>query len=280
MTAPAVNIGTAKGWTARLELEYTAREERTVLAGNRHRGPLVVQRPLYPEGGVCHTCILHPPGGVVGGDRLEIDVFAGPGTATLITTPGATKFYRSAGDRAVQEQRLSVGDGAILEWFPQDNIFFPGADVEISTRIDLESGAQFMGREILCFGLPVNGQRFTGGRLRVTLAIYRDRTPLLLDRLRVDGEEDMDRCAGLRGFPVTATIIATGGKTEMLEPLRSLAPREKEALYAVTLIDDLLVARYLGRSTFAARDLFTEVWSFLRPKIAGRNACPPRIWAT
>ena len=271
---------TADGWTARLELEYAARQERTVLVRNRHQGPLVVQRPLYPEGEVCHTCILHPPGGVVGGDRLEIDILAGEKTAALLTTPGATKFYRSAGKKAVQEQHLTVSNGALLEWFPQDNILFPGADAIISTRVDLASTAQFMGWEIHCLGLPVNKERFTSGRLQTNLAIYRDSSPLLLDRFRVAEEKDLDRCAGLRGFPVIATFIATSGKEDMLPPLRDLTPREKEALYGVTLVDDLLVARYLGHSTFAAHGLFTEIWTLLRPKIAGRCACAPRIWAT
>ncbi|MCF6289442.1 MAG: urease accessory protein UreD [Desulfobacterales bacterium] len=280
MTATGTDSEQPQGWTARLELEYTARQERTVLARNRHSGPLVVQRPLYPEGRVCHTCILHPPGGVVGGDRLEIDVLAGQGTAALLTTPGATRFYRSAGRKAVQEQCITVHNGAMVEWFPQGNILFPGAEAMISTRIDLEPTAKFIGWEILCLGLPVNGRRFTGGRLLTSLVIRRDRSPLLIDRLRVEGEKDLDRCAGLRGFPVTATFVATNGKEDMLAPVRSLAPRGKEGLYGVTLVDDLLVARYLGRSTFAAQTLFTEIWTLLRPELAGRNACAPRIWAT
>ncbi|MCB2182603.1 MAG: urease accessory protein UreD [Desulfobulbaceae bacterium] len=275
-----MNITEGKGWTARLELGYALRQERTALISNRHIGPLVVQRPLYPEGGVCHTSILHPPGGVVGGDHLEIDVQTNEGTSVLVTTPGATKFYRSAGEPAMQKQRLTADNGALLEWFPQENIFFPGANAEISTRIDLAPQAKCMAWEIICLGLPVNGERFTDSRLRSTLAIYRDRVPLLLDRLRVNSERDLDRPAGLRSFPVSATFIATCAATEMLEPVRNLSAPEKDALFAATLMDDLLVARYLGSSTFAARNLFTEIWSFLRPQIAGRKACLPRIWAT
>ncbi len=271
---------TADGWTARLELEYAVRQERTVLVRNRHHGPLVVQRPLYPEGEVCHTCILHPPGGVVGGDRLDITVLAGAGTSALLTTPGATKFYRSGGRTAVQNQHLTVHEDAVLEWFPQDTICFPGAEVLIKTRIDLAPSAQFMGWEILCLGLPVNKKRFTGGSLQTRLALYRDASPLLLERFRVVETEDLDRCAGLRGFPVTATFVATGCKEDMLSPLRDLLPLEEKALYGVTLIDEVLVARYLGHSTFAAHELLAKVWTLLRPEISGKNACRPRIWST
>ncbi len=271
---------TTDGWTARLELEYAARQERTALVRNRHHGPLVVQRPLYPENEVCHTCILHPPGGVVGGDRLEIDVLAGEGTSALLTTPGATKFYRSGGRTAVQDQHLSVDENAMLEWFPQDTIFFPGAEAILNTRIDLAPTARFMGWEILCLGLPVQQKRFSTGSLQTRLTLYRDSRPLLLERLRVAGEKDLERSTGLRGFPVTATFIATGGKEDMLPLLRELTPPEEEALYGVTLVDRVLVARYLGHSTFAAHELFTRIWAVLRPKIAGRRACAPRIWAT
>jgi len=268
------------GWTARLELEYAARQERTVLVRNRHQGPLVVQRPLYPEGAPCHTCILHPPGGVVGGDRLEIDILAGKGTRVLLTTPGATKFYRSGGRTAVQNQHLSVDENAMLEWFPLDTIFFPGAEVTINTRIDLAPTARFMGWEILCLGLPVQQKEFITGSLQTRYTLYRDSRPVLLDRLRVTGGKDLRRSAGLRGFPVTATFIATDGQEDMLPLLRELTPPEEESLYGVTLVDGVLVARYLGHSTFAAHGLFTKIWSMLRPRIAGCCACAPRIWAT
>ncbi|MBU0946114.1 MAG: urease accessory protein UreD [Proteobacteria bacterium] len=280
MTAAAIDSGPGRGWSARLQLEYAQRRGRTVLARNRHSGPLVVQRPLYPEGGVCHTCILHPPGGVVAGDRLEIEVLAAEETATLITTPGATKFYRSDGKKAVQEQHIRVGNGAMVEWFPQETILFPGADVELRTRIDLAPEALFMGWEILCLGLPVTDQPFNNGRLLTSLLIHRHNTPLLIDRLRVKTATDLDRCAGLRGFPVMATFVATACTSEMLAPLRSLVPHEKKAIYGVTLMDELLVARYLGHSTFAAQRLFGQLWKGLRPQITGKTACPPRIWAT
>lgn len=268
------------GWTAKLRLEYEFKNNRTVLSCNRHSGPLVVQRPLYPENDVCHTYILHPPGGVVGGDQLEIDVVAGSETATLLTTPGATKFYRSGGSEGIQLQRLVVEPNGTLEWFPQENILFPGAQARIKTRIDLANTARFMGWEILCLGLPTNEQRFTTGQADTALSLYRDGKPVFQDRLRVNGEKDLDALAGLHGFPVCATFIATGVTSLLLQALREIVSQEKKALYGVTLLDDLLVARYLGYSTFAARHLFTDIWKVLRPEIFDKAASVPRIWAT
>ena len=280
MSRQAMEDANNFGWTGRLDLKYGVKKGRTILIGNSHSGPLMVQKPLYPEDDVCHTCILHPPGGVVGGDRLEIDVKVDRGASALITTPGATKFYRSSGKTAVQDQRLTVADQGMLEWFPQENILFPGAKTCIRTRIELAPTALFIGWEILCLGLPVNNEPFTIGRADTTLALNRDNRPVFLDRLRVKNKDDPTAPAGLRGFPVCATFLATTDNGKLLEPLRSLACREEKALFGVTLMDGLLVARYLGFSTFAARALFIAIWQQLRPHIAKRVACPPRIWAT
>ncbi len=272
------NIGS--GWSARLKLGYKYRPERTVLAQNKHHGPLMVQRPLYPEGEVCHTYILHPPGGVVGGDQLEIDIHAGKETDILITTPGATKFYRSTGATAIQNQHIKVDEGATVEWFPQENIIFPGAEAEISTTFDTGSSSTLIGWEILCLGLPVNNQVFDKGKLATSLIIRRKGIPLLTERLRLQDGKGLLGSAGLRGYPVIATFVATGCTNNILSTLRELSPHEKNVLYGVTLLNDMLVARYLGYSTFAARDLFINIWRLLRPDVTGRPACLPRIWAT
>jgi len=279
-TIPAIQSRTSQGWTAQLRLEYGLKDEQTVLLRNQHRGPLQVQKPLYPEGEVCHTCILHPPGGVVGGDILDIAIVAGAESRSLLTTPGATKFYRSQGAQAIQEQHLTVGDDAVLEWFPQDSIIFPGSNAIINTRIELSGSARFIGWEVLCLGLPVNNQRCVSGSLRNTFALYRDGVPVLLERLQVEGQQDLDSCVGLRGFPVTATFIATCTREELLPLLRRQQSQETESLCGVTQIEGLIVARYLGYSTFAARALLTEFWKILRPVVAERTACIPRIWKT
>jgi urease accessory protein len=282
MNASPMPAPTQQGWSARLNLAFAARHTATILAVNRHSGPLRLQRPLYPEGtGVCHACILHPPGGVVGGDRLTVEVTVGDGANALVTTPGATKFYRSNGARASQRQRFTVADDASLEWFPQDNIFYPGTEAVTETRIELAAGARFIGWEVQCLGLPAAGAEFRAGRLSAGLKLFRSGRPLLLDRLEVSPNYGLHRPTGLRGQPVTAVFLATGADREMLAPLRALLPAPSARLTAaVTLMDDLLVARCIGESTFEARGWFQDLWSWLRPHLLGRRACPPRIWST
>jgi len=272
-------LASTEGWQARLRLGYTLRNGTTILAENSHQGPLRVQQPLYPEGGVCHTCILHPPGGVVGGDRLEVRLAVEEGAHALITTPGATKFYRSGGRPACQGQYLDVQAGT-MEWFPQDNIIFPGAEAEITTEVRLTGAASFIGWEVLCLGLPTRNERFTHGRIASRIGIYRDNRPLFIERLTVSGPEDLASPAGLRSMPVTGTMLATGVREEYLATVDQLLSVDNQPLTAMTLMDDLLVVRYLGCSTFEAREIFQRVWMRLRPLLLGCDPCPPRIWST
>ena len=273
--AAARAVGT--GWHAQLELGFAPRAGRTALVHRMQRGPLAVQRPFYPEGDACHLYLLHPPGGVVGGDSLNIRSEVADGAHALVTTPGATKFYLSAGDTAQQTQTLRVAAGAGLEWLPQENIFFPGALTRLYTKIELSEGARFIGWEIQCLGLPVNAERFDSGQAEFQLHIERDERPLLLDRLTVTPER-LNGKAGLRGLPVNATLLATPAEKAELEQVRELLLETPSA--GVTLIDNLLVVRYLGDSTEQCRNLFINIWAAIRTTVMGRPPCPPRIWST
>jgi urease accessory protein len=164
-----------RSWHAELALRYQRRGERTVLAERRHDGPLVVQKPLYPEGdAVCHTIILHPPAGIVGGDELEISCDAAADAQVLLTTPGAGKWYRSAGPWAKQRLSFKVATGACLEWLPQETIVFDGALADMGSQINLSSGATYIGWEILCLGRAGSGERYEHGTCRLHTEIRRD----------------------------------------------------------------------------------------------------------
>lgn len=268
------------GWQAHLLLRFAAKNNKTILREKQHQGPLTVQRPLYPENDVCHTYLLHPPGGVVGGDRLHLDIFVEKNGAALITTPGATKFYRSEGAIASQIQKLHVNSGC-LEWFPQDNILFPGANAKITTEITLKGDSRFIGWEVLSLGLPATNTAFSPGSLFSSLKLFHEDKPLFLDSLRVTSATDLYSSSCLRGFSVAATFLATNVESDLLADLRELLPKPDETrIVAVTLMDRLLVGRYLGNSTFEARGIFEQLWSRLRPALINRSPCPPRIWAT
>jgi urease accessory protein len=268
-----------RGWQAGLKLGFRAEPRRTVLAERRRIGPLAVQRPFYPEGDVCHVYVLHPPGGVVGGDRLDIEVTAGPGARALLTTPGATKFYRSAGERARQVQHIRVGAGGSIEWLPQENIFFPGARVGLETRVDLQGDARLALWEIHCLGRPVIREAFDKGHVESRLSILRDGQPLLLERLRV-APDNRGQLSLMAGLAVAGTLVISGAEERAVEDSRGLLTAHGSDYAAATLVDGLLVVRYLGNSTERARRLFTDVWTMLRQQTIGQQASMPRIWAT
>lgn len=268
-----------QGWHARLELGFQKKPLRTVLNKRRREGPLAVQRAFYPENGICHVYLLHPPGGVVGGDRLDINLELKQGSHALLTTPGATKFYLSAGETAIQQQVFNVADNAVLEWLPQENIFFPGAIVKNSLRLNLQGSARAAVWEIQCLGRPVINEIFDTGSLDSHWQVYRDNKPLLIERLRVD-KDKLDVLSQLDSCPVAGTFIVSNADNGVIESLRDQAYSDNNGTLAMTLIEDLLIIRYLGNSTEQARRWFAEIWSKARMPCLQTKAVVPRIWNT
>ena len=284
MTSEAIRLDN-DGWLGSLRLGFRLAGTKTVLAERRRHGPLAVQRPFYPEDGTCHTYLLHPPGGIVAGDGLDVHVGIDTGAAALVTTPGAGKYYRSAGGKAHVLQRLQVAESASLEWLPLENIYFPGARVRTDTRVMLAANARIAYAELHCLGRPAIDEVFDSGELDLRLDVYRAGLPLLRERQRVDGRSRL-RPALLAGRPVSGLLLLGPGDDKALELCRveidkACIDKARDAdHFAATLLEDLIAVRYLGGSTERARTVFEAIWQRLRPDIMGRPACRPRIWAT
>ncbi len=184
------------GWQAALELGFASVGGATLIDRRTHSGPLTIQRPFYPEGPsgpqgnareVCHVYLLHPPGGMVGGDELRIDVRVAAGAHALCTTPAAGKAYRTTGAPVTLTQTLQVDAGGALEWLPQETIVYDGAIATLDTRVELAPGARFVGAETICFGLPARGEAFARGACRQRFSVTRGGKPLFVERGRFDG---------------------------------------------------------------------------------------------
>ncbi len=275
-----------EGWAASLRLRFVSDEiSNTILAERQHKGPLVVQKPLYPEGrGVCHVILLHPPGGVAGGDSLAVDVVAAAGSHALLTTPGAGKWYKGAGRSASQTLHYRVEQNAVLEWLPQETILFNGADVRWKTRIELEAGACYMGWEIVCFGRTASGEKFTLGSLKQTTEIFSEGNRIWGEYAVVEGGDAfLSSLSGLANRTVSGTFLLAGYAVSdaLLSELRAIDPLDDAASMAgITRVGKLVAIRYLGNSSESAKKYFVAVWSRLRPALTGRDANPPRIWNT
>jgi urease accessory protein len=267
-------------WKARLSLGFSCLENRTVLSERSHDGPLVVQKPLYPEGpGVCHAIVVHPPGGIAGGDELTLNVTTQEGASALLTTPGAAKWYRSAG--AWAKQSLAFGVRGLLEWLPQETIVFDGALAQASCEVDLAADAGLIGWDIVCLGRTGSGERFRRGSLRSSICIRREGKLLWLERGRIDGGGRLlESPAGLGGSPVFGTLFASSLNLDQELANETRRPQPESGRGAVTMLPGVLLARYLGDSSEAARRYFAALWRILRPRLAGREAVEPRIWQT
>lgn len=272
-------VSDVNGWKATLNLRFEPTPDKTVLRRS-HQGPLMVQRPFYPEGETCHAYVLHPPGGIVGGDHLTVDAVCVSGARGLVTTPGAAKYYGSDGRLAQQQQHISVGDSA-LEWMPQESIYFDRCLAAQTTRIDLSAGSRFIGWDINCFGRPAGDHLFKSGQVSIRMEVFVDGEALLLERLKVSGDADLHKISGMRGATVNGTMIAISSDNygqELLDSIRNALPPQN--LFSATLIDRLLLIRYLGHSAEEARHGFACAWQVLRPTIIQRQVVVPRIWAT
>jgi len=274
------------GWLGRISLELERVGHGTRLARSEHEGPLRIQRVLTPEGPTCpHIYLLHPPGGVVGGDRLKTEVTLGPDAELFVTTPAAQKLYRSQGACAEISNLLRVATGGKLEWLPSETLAFSAAEARLSTRVELAPGAGFVGWDIACYGMPARGEAFTRGRVLSRFELWRGSTPLLLEALDLEQAETLLQAPfALRGAPVVATLYAVPAQgligDELVEAVREASAAPPGAVCGVSSLGELFVLRALGQSVEQVRAPLIRAWQLLRSALLGRPAIQPRIWAT
>lgn len=280
-------VAAAGGWRGELQLAYHRRGARTV-AQDRHSGPLRVLQPLYPEGeGICHHVLVHPPGGLVGGDELHIQARLQAGSHVLLTTPGATRFYRSEGAPALQHTRLQLDAGARLEWLPMETIAYSGCQAQNQLTAELAPGAEMIGWDTLVLGLAAAGQPFVAG----SYAQHIEVPSVWLERGRVDAADHLllRSPLGWAGHTVAATLwfaagaaLAPARRETLLDAARAaVAGHELAATAGVSAPQPaVLVLRLLAPRVEAAMQLLAEVRAAWRQVAWGLAAAPPRIWRT
>ncbi len=277
----------ASGWRGELRLRYHRRGERTV-AFDAHSGPLRVLQPLYPEGeGVCHHVLVHPPGGVVGGDELHVQVQAEAGSHALLTTPGATRFYRSEGAQALQHTRLQLGEGARLEWLPLETIAYSGCQASNRVTAELAPGAEMLGWDVLALGLAAAGQPFERGVFSQHLELPGQW--IEGGRIAADDSTLLQGPVGWAGHTVAATLwfaagaaLAPSRRTALVEAARELLPSHALAATAGVTAPQagVVVLRVLAARVEPVMQLFAAVRAAWRQQAWGLAAVPPRIWKT
>ena len=269
-------------WQAKLDLSYSMQGGRT-LASYAHQGPLRVLQSLYPEGdAVCHQVLVHPPGGLVGGDQIQIDVRVGCGAHAFVTTPGATRFYRSAGPTASQHIRVVLEPNARLEWLPLETIAYSGCRAHNQLNLALAPGAQAMAWDVLVLGLPESGQPFEQGDFLQHMEVE----GVWLDRGQIHASDRrlLDGPVGLAGRRCLATLILASGDdwpTALIEQAQEKARAQtgQGIELGVTLAHPkVLVARVLSDQAEPARETLQAIWADWRALCWGLHPQPSRMW--
>lgn len=289
-------------WHGTLKLNYRVDHGSGTprcVAADWHEGPLRVLAALRPEGpAVCHSVLVHPPGGIAGGDRLELQLTLDEQAHALLTTPGATRFYRSAGAPAVQAVQARLAEGSRLEWLPLETLVYAGALAESRARFELAPGAEMIGREIVALGLPTAGKDFDRGCYTQHLEL----PGVWLERGTLDAQDRtlLDSPLGLARRRVLATLwfgagtaLAPQRRSALLAAARALAGQDEEGPLARSVDDAtltvhgstspherLVVLRVLAWRVEPAVDMLNRVWALWRQLAWGLPACTPRVWGT
>lgn len=274
-------------WHASLQLDYHHDAGRTRVE-HRHEGPLRVLRSLYPEGdGICHNVIIHPPGGIVGGDRLDMAVVVRPGAHALVSTPGATRFYDGDGQVGAQNVSLTLEPGARLEWLPLETIAFPGCLAENHVSFRLAEGAQLLAWDVVALGLPAAGNPFSHGRLDQRI----EWPGVWLERVRLQGDDRrlLDSPVGLDGHRALASLwfacgtsLGTAEQAALIDAVRQALPppaRDARLALAASWVNPrLLVLRGLADTVEPLMNGLQAAWAAVRRQAWQLHAPPPRIW--
>lgn len=293
-------------WLASLALEFSHNEYGTRLTRTKRNGPLSVQKAFYPEGKNCaHIYLLHPPAGIVSGDELHVTINVNENAHSLVTTPGANRFYRAREDRNIGDSKqvqhcvITLKNNATCENFPQETIVYEGADGFNTVDVHLQSTSCYLGWDITSLGLPSSNQPFNKGSYRQLNRVYCDNTLIYHDRIAIEPNNNIQaHQAGLNQCNVFATFLAYAPKhmatveeqKAFIETLRSLIDnpittkqsmcKDANKKISITQIRELLVIRYLGEQAEECKILFTLLWQKMRPYYLNKDGVSPRIWHT
>jgi urease accessory protein len=286
----------SRQWFAKLTLDFRCTALGTQLCRTRRNGPLTVQKAFYPEGRDCaHIYLLHPPAGIVSGDELHVEINLGDKAHTLVTTPGANRFYRARTDasigisKQVQVTTLNIKKQAKCENFPQETIVYNGADGFNTVDIHLTEKSVYLGWDITCMGLPSAEQFFTKGQYSQLNRVFVDNILQYHDRIALTEKNNvLHHLAGLAGNTVFATFLVyapqqlnKSQRKKVIEEMRDVIFNNQAKKHiSITDINGLLVIRYLGHHAEQCKKFFLLLWQVIRPLTVEKKASQPRIWYT
>ncbi|AMA09738.1 urease accessory protein UreD [Picosynechococcus sp. PCC 73109] len=277
-------IHKAQPWHGKVGLIYGQRQGKTEMQRCFTQAPFRIQRPFYPEGNrVCHTVLLHTAGGIVGGDRLSLDLELHPKSHVFLTTAAANKIYRTNGETAQQDGIIHQAPGSILEYFPQEMIIFDGAEYHQSLRVNLAPGAVWCGWEVLRFGRTARGEKFISGNWRGLTEIWQDDELLWGDRQWLPGNPEVFAAwNGLNNQPVVGSLALVGLEISeaQITELRQTMATIQQGLGGITQLPKGVLCRYRGHSSTEVKRWFISLWQNWRSLYSPQLPTLSRVWQT
>ena len=283
------NSNSPRQWCAELNIDLAVRARQTVVSSVLHEGPLRIQKTFSQPDGSCHLYLLHPPGGLVGGDQLSINIDSGDSTKALVTTPSAGKFYRCLPNLSQKQMvQISLGEYSQVEWLPQENIFFDGAQAYVETEVYLATDSVFLGWEIQCLGRQASGEFFKSGSLTQRLRLYRDGRLAHREHLEIRPPMSLMHSGwGLNNYNVIGTLFASLPK----ESIKKVSAQIQSVIsklntiysaqnWGFTLKESIILGRYLGESAEDCRSGLNEMRLMLDAEDICGSGSTPRIWNT
>src|SRR5260370_6340149 len=154
---------------------FDLRDGQTRLGDLYQRDPCRVLFPKPEPGEPPQAVLLTTSGGVTDGDALKMAIEIGPGATAVATTQAAEKIYRAAkgGGHCAIDVAVRVGEGATLDWLPQETIVFQGARLKRRTVADVEPGGTLLACEIVVLRRAASGERFVSGLLLDSWSVRR-----------------------------------------------------------------------------------------------------------
>lgn len=277
---------TGNGWKGQLLLQYERNNQGQTTVSHRHTGPMRVFKSLYPQGPeICHTVLIHPPGGLVGGDVLSLDIELKQGSHAFIGTPGAARFYASDHLTSTQQVNIIMQAESRLEWCPLETLAYPGCQAHSRWSAHMHPSAEMIAWDISALGLPASKQRFDRG-------VYAQRFEVVncwLEQGRIDASDTrlMQGKLGLAGYSAMGTLWFATGATmsahrieSLVEGCRAALPTSQaELLCGVTSPNSqMVVVRALAHTTEPILHTFQNVWKQLRQRAWDLKPVAPRIW--
>jgi urease accessory protein len=287
LTPDASTTAQPSRWQAFLNLTFASTTRGVRLVKKEHAGPLYIQKPFYPEGlEVPHVYLLHPPGGLVSGDELNVSVDIQEQCSALVTTPGAGRLYKARADGTPQTQSLNVkiADGGAFEYLPLEAIAFPNTNAVIDNNFHLTGSAKLIYWDVLSLGLPANHLSFDAGSFNQSVRVHIDERIVLQERFVINdrNRQILNEMSGLQANPVQGLLVAgpfDETPTELIEQLRNVIGQDS-ILAGASCAGEFIIIRSLAHCSEATRNLLEKCWVHIRPALLNREACAPRIWRT